>query len=331
MANYNAPIVEGQVLNIPYTGTIQSIEIKKPGLYKLEAWGGQGYMGQKAGYSVGYKEFKKKGQIIYVCVGGKGGYINSSGGATYYNGRGFNGGGDITVYREWCSQGGGATHFAFVNGLLQNIGYANRGNILIVAGGSGAGVGGSSFLMYGGTGGGLSGGNGTYSTSQHGGASGRGYPGAGGTQTSGGLGYAENGGTGALFNGKFGKGGSTSNAEAVCTGGGGFWGGGAGADGYYDDPGSSGGGSGYIDGAPSITYKGIRYTSSTQNNIWGVYPFDYSKYGYYGEPPGYNGKAAITFIKKGTPTLYYGDKEVDALFYGDREVDALFYGDREIG
>ncbi len=331
MATYNAPIIEGQVLNIPYTGTIQSIEIKERGLYKLEAWGGQGYMGHKAGYSVGYKEFKEKGQIIYVCVGGKGGYIDSSAGATYYNGRGFNGGGDITVHRAWCAQGGGATHFALVNGILQNIGYANRGNILIVAGGSGAGVGGRSWLVYGGTGGGASGGNGTYTTSQHGGSSGRGYPGAGGTKTSGGQGYGENGGTDSLYNGKFGKGGSTANSETVCTGGGGFFGGGSGGKGYYDDAGSSGGGSGYIDGAPSITYKGIQYASFSQNNIWGVYPFDYSVYGYTGEPPGYNGKAAITFIKKGAPTLYYGDRKVDALYYGDKGVDTLYYGDKEVG
>lgn len=145
MANYTAPSVEGQGLNIGYSGTVQTIEIVKPGLYKLEAWGGQGFAGAKAGYSVGYKEFRKKGQIIYVCVGGKGGFgMNNS--TNGMGNRGFNGGGKMNTLRNWQAQGGGATHFALVGGVLQNIGYANRGNILIVAGRSGAGLMGSSSM-----------------------------------------------------------------------------------------------------------------------------------------------------------------------------------------
>ncbi|MEY8525066.1 glycine-rich protein [Lachnospiraceae bacterium 38-10] len=312
MANYIAPSVKGQGLNIGYTGTVQTIEIVKPGLYKLEAWGGQGFAGAKAGYSVGYKEFRKKEQIIYVCVGGK-----------------------MNTLRNWQAQGGGATHFALVGGVLQNIGYANRGNILIVAGGSGAGLMGSSRILYGGTGGGTSGGNGTYSTSQHGGASGRGWPGYGGTQTAGGQGCGEMGDYATQYSGSFGKGGDVYNGESLCSGGGGFFGGGSGGDGYYDDGGSSGGGSGWIGGAPTITYKGKQYVSSTQAGIWGLYPVRYggsdsNSASYYGEPPFYNGKAAISLVKKGTPLMYWGDKEVDEMKWGDVDVDTVFYGNTEV-
>lgn len=324
MATYNAPIVENQTLNISYSGAVQSIEIKKSGLYKLECWGGQGYIGYKAGYSVGYKEFKK-GQILYVCVGQRGGFISRHGDKRHQN-MGFNGGGTI-LGRETNTQGGGATHFALVNGLLQSIGYANRSNILIVAGGSGGGLNNS---IRGGAGGGISGDEGGAGyNSDH--PDRHAYPGAGGSQTSGGAGYGEMGDTGSPYNGTFGKGGGTGNADEVCTGGGGFFGGGAGGDGYHNIGAGGGGGSGWIDGVPTITYKGITYTPSTQKNVWGLSEFNsVDIFDTYAGPQNYDGKADITLIKKGTPLMYWSDREVDEMHYGDRDVDGAYYGDLEV-
>ena len=232
--------VEPFSVDFAYTGTVQEYVVPVTGLYKLEAWGGQGNRnfvhknytsyGGKGGYSVGYATFKK-GTVLYIACGGQGS-VNGVGG--------FNGGGSGKIYQgdSYCGGGGGATHIAKVTDLLSKIGKENFDkNGLIVAGGGGGAFPYNNGNGYGGSGGGINGGNGTsgWDPAQ--------WIGTGGTQTSG---YA------------FGTGGpASSNAGYGCSGGG-----------YYGGMPSysgGGGGSGWLGGVPEITYNGTTYTPSTSN------------------------------------------------------------------
>ncbi len=254
--------------------------------------------------SSGYK-FLKKGTILYVCIGGKGNVSSNTPAPG-----GFNGGGRGTPYTYNSGQifagnavsGGGCSHVATIGGTLKNIGSSRLSSVLLVAGGGGAGY---SPQGYNGSGGGASG---------YGGVGGYYYAGEGGTQSSGGVCDSYRGSSKASF-GEGGSYGPPFDNYYVFGGGGGLYGGGSAliSQGGGLTGRVAGGGSGYIGGVPVITYKGKRYAPST-----GVA----SQTGH--------GRGYIQLIERGTPTLYYGDKEVDALYYGDKEVDALFYGDREV-
>ena len=216
----------GDSTSFAYTGGIQTFTAPFNGVYKLEVWGAQGGgsmcngsqndNGGYGGYSYGNVELKK-GQTIYICVGGKGttGYKGTAAG-------GYNGGGSGSWDNsddEGSGGGGGATHIAQVTGTLATIGESNKDKIYIVAGGGG----GRSWSYTAGTGGGINGGTGGTSSS---------YP----TQT---TGYA-------FGQGQNGSG--TADSDGVAGGGGGWYGG------YANNVAakSSGtGGSGYIGGVTS--------------------------------------------------------------------------------
>jgi len=303
-----------------YTGTVDTITILKTGLYRLYArgaaggsWAGSGN-GPAGGISSGYK-FLKKGTILYACVGGQGSYSSAGSGPA----GGFNGGGDGRRYTynngasyagSACS-GGGASHIATISGTISAIGASRKSSILIVAGGGGGGnnedrnpVTPSTTYQYG-RGGGVNGTNGIY---------GRYVVPTGGSQSSGGLSDAYGGNTRASF-GQGGQGAGSGDNYYSYGGGGGLYGGGYAqfSQGGGSHKVTGGGGSGYIGGVPTITYKGKSYAPST-----GL-----------GTTAGH-GQIQITLVEKGTPTIYYGDKEVDAIYYGDKEVDAIYYGDKEI-
>lgn len=128
-----------------YTGTVSSYTVPADGLYQLEAWGAQGgakstdqTISSHAGLG-GYTKAEaklRKGDIIYIVVGGQGEYAkdNSSVGGSV---GGYNGGGDSGPNLSGGSgSGGGATHIAKVSGLLKNL-EASKNQIYIVAGGGG--------------------------------------------------------------------------------------------------------------------------------------------------------------------------------------------------
>lgn len=220
-----------------YNGDIQNLEITTDGLYKFDIYGARGGSYGRGGYgagghSVGYKTLKK-GDKLYIGVGGAG-WSNGYSGA----GGGYNGGGSASRSQDqnysMNASGGGATHIALNNnlGVLANYS-ANKDDLLIIAGGGG---GGSWHTYYdrggsGGNGGGLNAG----ASSGHYGS----YD--GGTQT---TGYA------------FGQGCNNGNGAG---GGGGLYGGQGGSFA------AAGGGSGFIDNVPSITINGTTYTPSTTN------------------------------------------------------------------
>lgn len=313
MANYNAPITEGGTLSMGYTGTYDTINILKTGLYCLDVRGaGTPINGtsnyRNGGRSYGYK-LLKKGTVLHACIGGAG---RLAGNTSYIPG-GFNGGGSARSYPYnngdgWSGVGcsaAGATHIALISGTLQNIGASRKNQVLIVAGGAGAG---NNSYPNNGLGGGTSGGDGIAPSGTSGGR----IP-TGGTQSSAGYDDHKNNN----ISGGFGFGGyyPWGGDNWVCSGGGGGLYGGGSSIGWQNPRGPSGGGSGYIGGVPAITYKGKTYSPSTIT----------------GSGNSGNGSIIITLVKKGTPTLYYGDKEVDALYYGDKEVDAMYYGDKEVG
>lgn len=287
---------EGESQDFNYTGNVQSFTVPVDGIYKLEVWGAQGgnvysgpYSGEikatasggAGGYSVGYTVLEKD-EIIYICVGSyPEGWNNCSGG---YNGGGSGSEADGAYWN--ASGGGGATHIAKTNrGVLSSYD-SYRSEVLLVAGGGGGAQIRSNdddtfTRHYGGSGGGLNGGAGSDGN-------------AGGSQTGG---YA------------FGKG--ASGWGAYMSGSGGGWFGGT-------NPGqwnSGSGGSGYIDGTPALTYKGVTYSPSTSN----------------GARSG-NGLARITLIKKAMPaTLYLGGLELTGIFVGDKEIKSAFLGDKDLG
>ncbi|MBP3284092.1 MAG: InlB B-repeat-containing protein [Clostridia bacterium] len=251
-----------------YTGGIQTYTVPATGVYKLETWGAGGYgtadyynssgwhtghtEAGAGGYSMGYKKLTA-GQVIYIGVGGT---------ANKYLG-GYNGGGN--GHDGTAGGGGGATHMAFANGTLSQIGTAgNSGQVLLVAGGGGGGSYGGKWGIYAGNGGA---GGGT-----EGGAGGNA---AGGTQTSGAA---------------FGQGGHNAGTHSVsggwtvgCGGGGGGWYGGAAGWPSGGNTSSGGGGSGYIGGVASFTYNGTTYSPSTTQGGGAAYQN--------------HGSAKITFIQ----------------------------------
>ncbi len=217
-------------MEFSYTGNIQRFKVPYTGVYKFEAWGGEGGTDQKngtggkGGYAVG-DVFLEAGTEMYVTVGGAGNATS----------RGYNGGGSAWTNVSGGSYGGGASDI--------RVGGTGLFNRILVAGGGGSSVRG----YTGGAGGGLVGINGTGSTGQFG---------TGASQSaSGGGGMSGNFGTGA--GGGIGSGSSIDYGAGA--GGGGWYGGGAAAN-YRNSTGSGAGGSGYVYSEKS--YKPTNYRPS---------------------------------------------------------------------
>ena len=228
-----------------YTGKEEIYVVPEDGTYKLETWGAQGgsynetYHGGYGGYSSGYITLKK-GDKLYINVGGQGSYIGP-----YNTGQGgYNGGGSILLTHsdgnEKRATGGGATHISLKSGLLSTL-ENSKDDILIVSGGGGASQVNSAILDrgwgIGGSGGGISGSSGTgknYGTD---------VVAPGGTQTQSTEGNINS------YSGVFGKGGENSSTGNSSGGGGGFYGGSSSLRG-------AGGGSGYI-GNSKLTNKAM--------------------------------------------------------------------------
>ena len=286
-ANYISPTVA----SYDYSATIKEFVVEYSGIYKLEVWGAQGGVSSGAlasstlsyggygGYSVGNVNLKK-GDKLYVVVGGSG------------NKDGYNGGGiGDTLYSqavmETYSYGGGATHIALNSnrGLLSNY-ESYQSEVLIVAGG-----GGGAEHHAGGSGGGFTGvaGSTLYDNSYQ-------FFGTGGAQSSGGIGTASpSGAATGNINGSFGLGGSGEATDAGAGGGGGWYGGGA-----TTVAGGAGGGSGYIGNTllsdkymtcyNCTTSTATETKTNTTTNTSKIATKDYAKIG--------NGYAKITFIKR---------------------------------
>ena len=115
--------------NFEYTGEIQKYTVPKSGLYKLEVWGGQGggYVnatkdnGGRGGYSAGHKYFSK-GTALYIACGGYGETSRGGISADSFNGGGHCGRCTSGDGVQYLGAGGGATHIAFVDGELSDIG-----------------------------------------------------------------------------------------------------------------------------------------------------------------------------------------------------------------
>lgn len=256
--------------SVPYTGE-----------YQLEVWGAQGggannSIGGFGGYSSGRIKLNAN-QKLFIYVGGQG---------QRYAG-GYNGGGTgAACGGQWAYGGGGATHIALVDGLLNSL-ESNKDKILIVAAGGGAN-GGSSSNATGGSGGGIEGSAGYNTVSPH-----TGHHGTGATQTAGGSNtYPASCGIGS-----FGKGSDfCDDAYGGAGGGGGFYGGGGSSRGH----GGAGGGSGYI-GNTNLFSKAMYCYNCTESiddntktiSTTNVSETPMSKYAKQG-----NGYAKITFIRE---------------------------------
>ncbi|MBO7078520.1 MAG: hypothetical protein J6W64_01760 [Bacilli bacterium] len=123
------------IANFSYKGYMQQMTILKDGTYSFEAWGAQGgnYLTKFGGYgSYTYAEKTlKKGDVLYINVGGQGVNItqtnNSSKG-------GYNGGSDPALN---SAGGGGLTSISLSKRSLNNESYKDE-LIVVAAGGGGA-------------------------------------------------------------------------------------------------------------------------------------------------------------------------------------------------
>ena len=298
----------GDVVNFTYSGDIQTFDVPLDGIYKFELYGGAGgkagnASGGKGGYTVGYR-LCQKGDILYIVTGGKGA-TNFSSAIPERNppaAGGYNGGGigasrcrmeDFDDDGNWNGMetkgggGGGATHISTISATIDELAN-NRDAILLVAGGAGGGAvddtsdrGDYRHYEYtGGAGGGLNGGSASGSSQSP------------GTQTG-------------PTNSTVGSSGISGGA-----GSGGGWHGGYRVSSQY----GGAGGSGYIDGMPEISVKGVTYTPST---ISGVNDG--------------NGYAAVTLVDAGVGDLgvYAGDKPTD-VNAGNNQIIDIYAGDAAI-
>ena len=228
-----------------YTGEEGTYVVPQDGTYELETWGAQGGTavdscdGGYGGYSYGQTELKK-GDILYINVGGVGTCNVSSSSKG-----GYNGGGDALSRNNYkmCS-GGGATHIATKSGLLKTLSDSTDSILIVSGSGGGSGSTGSSCSSKGGSGGGISGTVPKNNCSDCGTRS-------GGTQTSGGRSRFGTGGFG------FGAGSTTSYSVG---GGSGFYGG---AGDNYEW--GATGGSGYI-GNSKLTNKKMYCYDCTESS-----------------------------------------------------------------
>jgi len=230
---------------ISYTGSERIFKVHKSGKYKLEVWGAQGgnanseYLGGYGGYSVGYINLKK-GDLLYINVGGAGTDVSG----TSHDG-GYNGGGStISPSTNRRGAGGGATHIASKSGKINNLSSSTQDIYIVAGGGGGSSYYDGTYKGIGGHAGGYLGVNGgCYEAT----GDAIGVAGAGGTQSSGGSGNP---------NGVFGKGGDAFEVYNSLP-----WGGAGGGGGYYGGGASfnacgAGGGSGYI-GNSLLTNKSM--------------------------------------------------------------------------
>lgn len=257
-----------------YTGDVQKFTAPKDGIYKLETWGAQGgnaylepdtskeYDGGYGAYSTGIINLKK-GQTIYITVGGKGKMAHGTGKYKEELEGGYNGGGKAYCYyglnNYSTGSGGGATHISLSNkGELSNY-QDSKDQLLIVSGGGGGSL--SYYdpiktenrtLDYLGSAGGINGSSPLHTNY------GENYKNrimaTGGTQNKGGSGD---------FAGTFGKGGEGTDLDMNSKSGGG--------GGYYGGAGATwagaSGGSGYI-GNSILTDKHMAgYNVETSSDI----------------------------------------------------------------
>lgn len=246
-----------------FVNDVQTFIVPKDGNYQIELWGARGgnihtYLGGNGAYTKGTIALKK-GEILYVYVGGAGSDSTNVGG--------YNGGGSIETRQiPYGRAGGGATDIRLIGGNWDDFD-SLKSRIMVAAGGGGAddrnsvdqacgygqGNGG-----YGGT---LAGGAGE--TINHTNAEGCtwGFGTAmGGTNTAGGTFEAttevvQN--TTEATDGSFGKGGDEQNGSQTG-GGAGYYGGAGGLHG------GAGGGSSFISGYPGCDAIA---QSSTETNI----------------------------------------------------------------
>ena len=122
------------IAEFDYLGSEETIKILKPGVYRLEAWGAQG--GIQAPLYGGYGSYStvevelKKGDVLYINVGGQGESECSSGCKGGYNGGGSSPAG-------WSS-GGGATSISLESGTIDKLSTSgNLKKLLLVASGGG--------------------------------------------------------------------------------------------------------------------------------------------------------------------------------------------------
>lgn len=298
MATYNAPVAEGGVLTMGYTGTIDTVNILKDGLYKLEVWGASGGGGRgewnndiydfnrtsggRGGYAI-FHVFLSKNETIYAALGGLG-YLNSR--SATFNGGGGSGGDDNTY--GGGGSGGGASHFSKIYGTVADIGASRLSQILAIAGGGGGGSNGGN----GGYGGGVNGGDGSNP--------GLGWLGSGATQTGTGRGGQYWGDAGG-----FGYGGGGGNYAGGA--GGGLYGGRGGGQ-----SGGGGGGSGYIQ-RQTTEFRGTRYSNSMTNGANGG-----------------SGQGRITLVKKSVPTIYFNTGQIDAIPHGSIDITDVFYNTTQL-
>ena len=259
------PNIEPETFNYVEGTNYYTYIAKANGYYNLDVYGAQGgsynesyATGGLGGYSKGIVKLKK-GDMLYIYVGGKGGYGTSTT-ETVVNGGGYNGGGNASYHG---GAGGGASDIRYFltkptsEDLKWNSTLGLNSRLIVAGGGGGAKAYSSSYKAAGGSGGGLSGANGSYYSSYSS------YAGSGASATSGGTdGTAE--ASSSAYSGKpgtFGIGGDTgrcysTNYISNGAGGGGFYGGGA-ADNYtYSNKYSAGGGGG----------SGYVWTSDTASN-----------------------------------------------------------------
>lgn len=312
-------VVANNVFDFPQKDEVQTFTAPKDGIYFLEGWGAQGggskgspdyttvdkstwfdVEGGRGGYSYGYV-YLKKGEKIYIAVGGEGNTYSFDYDTKEYSGTkdgGFNGGGftyevDNQGY-YYVGSGGGATHFALTmqgTGILSEYKAVKDTDILLVSGGGG----GSAFYKYqdsltanywyhgnGGYGGGNTA-SGNYNNQSSMGSKNA----TGGTQSSGGSGKNASGN---IPNGVFGQGGTLTPET--------WWQGGGGGGGWYGGGGSSlqggGGGSGHVNDAALITGATIGGNQSFMS------PNGTMETGHTGD-----GYARITYIPDGTYNLSY--------------------------
>ena len=166
-AKCNLYFYSGQtVFNFDYTGSEQTFVAPVSGTYKLETWGAQGgnganglTIGGYGGYSVGTIDLKENA-TIYINVGGQG-LFNTKSSENLDSYGGYNGGGNSSNYykNKYVSGGGGATHIAYVSGLLNTLEKELEKVFIISGGGGGTAYEGEA--SNGGAGGGYKGNSGT--------------------------------------------------------------------------------------------------------------------------------------------------------------------------
>lgn len=273
-----------------YTGNVQEWICPLDGTYELAVWGAEGaspistYNGGKGAYIAGSLHIKK-GQKLYIYVGGKG---QTSGVG------GWNGGGSCTNASKDanCSGGGGATDIALYgsNGSASWDSSDHFNSRILVAGGGGGALyynAGNFFqngYANGGYGGAWNGRAGTGSSNA--------VAGGGATRTNAGTARGTNASAGS-----FGKGGDYSGSSAAGCGGGGWYGGGSGGD--NGRHGAGGGGSSYMwnsDGANYYSTHGgtpAIPSGSTMTTAESFYIKERAKS--YGQRSG-DGQVKITFL-----------------------------------